>query len=71
MTDKRLEYTYRQITAHRAVDGTNFPLGLQEFNWSIGGRNSWIPAESYFRIGLTIKGEGGTMPKQNEYLAFD
>ena len=66
-----LEMVYRQITCQKAVGGNSFPQGVQDFNWSIGGKTGWIPSRSYFRIGMTVTGVGGTaQPAYTEQIAL-
>lgn len=54
-----LEYEYRQISCQRAVNDVNFPRGVQDFNFSVGGNKGWVPNRSYFRIDLSLRGRGG------------
>jgi len=68
--DDSVQYNYRQVTCQRAVAGDSFPLGVQDFNWSIGGNTAFVPAKSYFRIGMTITGGGGTQPSLGDTLAL-
>lgn len=53
-----MERTWRQITAKRAVNGSNFDKGIIDFDFSIGGRSVWVPSRSYFRIGVRLTEEG-------------
>jgi hypothetical protein len=50
----------------------NFNGGVIDFNWSIGGRYAWIPAKSYFRIGLSIYNDQAatTQPTPGDKIAF-
>lgn len=57
--DSSLELSYRQVTCQRAVADANFPLGVQDYNWSIGPPLGWIPNKSYFRIALQLLRRGG------------
>ena len=66
-----LEYEYRQISCQRAVGGTNFESGVQDFNWSIGRPKSWVPARSYFRIELELLGVlGAAAPNLGDQVAL-
>jgi hypothetical protein len=66
-----LEYEYRQISCQRAVGGSNFASGVQDFNWSIGRPKSWIPARSYFRIEIELLGKhGADAPDLNDQVAL-
>jgi len=54
--EKYLELNWREVTCKRAVNGTNFPLGIQDFDFSVSGStNAWIPAYSYFRVDATLQ----------------
>ena len=48
--------TLFEVIPARRVDGSNFPLGVIEFPFSVGRPNAWVPAKSYFRISSTIYG---------------
>ena len=54
--EKYLELNWREVTCKRAVGGSNFPLGIQDFDFSVGGStNAWIPAYTYFRVDATLQ----------------
>ena len=66
-----LELVYRQISCLKAVSLNSFSGGVQDFNWSIGGKTGWIPSKSYFRIGMTVTGAGGAaQPSFTEQIAL-
>lgn len=62
--EKYLELNWREVTCKRAVGGQNFPLGIQDFDFSVSGStNAWIPAYSYFRVEANLQmvlGDGTT-----------
>lgn len=67
--------TLFEVIPARRVDGSNFPLGVIEFPFSVGRPNAWVPAKSYFRISSTIYGApvGGpaaSYPIVSEMVAF-
>ncbi len=67
--------TLFEVNPSRRVDGSNFPLGVMEFAFSVGAPNAWVPSKSYFRIGSTIYGAptGGpavAAPIVREMVAF-
>ena len=65
------EFVYREISCQKAVHGTNFVQGVQDYNLSTGAPTGWIPSRSYFRIEMEIKGQSGTTaPIQGENLAL-
>jgi hypothetical protein len=51
-----MERTYRQITCKRTVTGDQFTRGVIDVDFSIGGKTTWIPSKSYFRVGVAISG---------------
>ena len=50
---------YRQITCNRSVGNDEFPKGVLDFNFSIGGKTVFVPSRSYFRIGVKVAGAKG------------
>lgn len=54
--------TLFEVNPSRRVDGSNFPLGVMEFAFSVGAPNAWVPSKSYFRIGSTIYGAPNAGP---------
>lgn len=65
-----IELQHRQITSQRDVRGSNFPSGVQDYNFTIGGNMAWIPNKSYFRIGLKITDGAGGRPVAGSRLSF-
>ena len=57
-----LNRTYRQITCKRSVADENFPKGVMDFDFSIGGKTVFIPSRSYFRIGVKLTGAKNAAP---------
>jgi len=55
--------TLFEVIPSRRVDGSNFPLGVMEFSFSVGAPNAWVPSKSYFRIGSTIYGAPAAGPE--------
>lgn len=67
--------TLFEVIPARRVDGSNFPLGVIEFPFSVGRPNAWVPAKSYFRISSTIYGAPAagpvaSAPVVREMIAF-
>jgi hypothetical protein len=75
-----MERTYRQVTCKRDIAGPGFTRGVIDVDFSIGGKTTWNPSRSYFRIGVEINGAPGadsagnattrTVPKYEEFLAL-
>ena len=63
MSGQDLESNYRQITANRGVAGDDFPKGVIDYRFSIGGNTAFHPSKSYFRVGLTVTGKNKTQPE--------
>ena len=52
--DRDLEMNFREITCKRQVGGAGFPQGVQDYDFSVSGKNAWIPGYSYFRIDASL-----------------
>ena len=66
-----MQRQYRQITCKRAIDGANFDKGIIDVDFSIGGKTTWTPSKSYFRIGLKLtKADGSTSLEQTDNVAY-
>jgi hypothetical protein len=50
LQDRDVELNWREVTCKRAVNDVNFPRGIQDFDFSISGKNAFIPSLSYFVI---------------------
>ncbi len=75
--DYGLEVNRLQVPCKRPVTGADFPRGVQDYDFSIGGRFAWRPSKSYFRVGLKITdiltataGGAETPPTAQANLAF-
>jgi hypothetical protein len=55
LQDRDLELNWREVTCKRAVSGDNFPRGIQDFDFSVSGKNAFIPSLSYFVIDATLQ----------------
>ena len=55
------EHNYREVSCQKATSGEEFVRGVQDFNFSLGAPNVWIPRKSYFKIGMEIKGKNGAI----------
>lgn len=49
-----IEVNRLQIPPKRDVSGDNFVRGVQDFDFSIGGRYAFRPSKSYFRVALNL-----------------
>lgn len=58
-----------EITCQRSVNGANFSSGNQNYVFSIGAPNIFVPKESYFIIDATLTYEG-RQPTMNDEIAF-
>lgn len=66
-----LERTWRQITSKRSISGADFPRGVVDFDFSVGGKTVFIPSKSYFRIGVKLtNADGVTAPTLADDVAF-
>lgn len=55
LLDREMELNYREITCKRSVAGAAFAQGIQEYSFSVSGKNAWIPSLSYFVIQAELK----------------
>lgn len=68
--DNDLEVNFRQVTCKRGIDANTFQQGIMDFDFSVSGKNAWLPGYSYFRIELELTGSGGVPTvKDNVALA--
>ena len=65
-----LERNWLQVTCQRSITNGTFSAGVQDFNFSIGGRYGFNPAKSYFRFGVKLAGVGGAQPRVQNNLAM-
>ena len=59
----------REINCQKANTGDNFPQGVQDYNWSVGGASLWLPKKSYFKATMRITYNGAQAIIQ-EQVAF-
>ena len=50
LQDREMELNWREVTCKRSVQDDAFPRGIQDFDFSVSGKNAFIPALSYFVI---------------------
>lgn len=55
LQDRELELNWREVTCKRSVDRDSFPRGIQDFDFSVSGKNAFIPSLSYFVIDATLQ----------------
>lgn len=65
-----MERTYKQITCKRDISGPSFTRGVIDVDFSIGGKTTWNPSKSYFRIAVELKDDAGAAPAIAKQLAF-
>lgn len=66
-----MELTHRQITCQRQIADDEFPKGVMDYNFSLGGKIGFIPNHSYFRIEVEVNGAGaGVAPFLDENVAL-
>ena len=64
------EHNYREVSCQKATSGEEFVRGVQDFNFSLGAPNVWIPRKSYFKIGIEIKGKNGAILRTADCTAL-
>ena len=57
-----MESQYLEVPCTRGVSDTAFTQGVEDFGFSIGTPNVWIPSKSYFRVTMSLyNGVPGTL----------
>jgi hypothetical protein len=54
LTMSQTELVWREISAQKAVNSTNFAQGVIDFNFGVGAPTAWIPSKSYFKIDMKL-----------------
>ena len=63
--------TWVEISCQRAINSDLFAQGVQDYPFSIGYPNSWVPSKSYFRITAQLnRGTTDNAPLISDMLAF-
>ena len=70
MSESEPEFQLQEVSCMKAVTLDQFSQGLQEYPFSIGRPNAFLPSQSYFRIRLSLTGANGTQPTMAQKLAF-
>ena len=70
-----MEANLFEVSPSRKVNDFNFPLGIQEYAFSVGVPNVWHPSKSYFRVAMTLygaplAGPAVDRPRLREIIAF-
>ena len=64
-----MDFQLREINCQKANTGDNFPQGVQDYNFSVGGASLWLPKKSYFKATMRITYNGAQAVNQ-EQVAF-
>jgi hypothetical protein len=54
-----IELQLNEVSCSKDVSGNSFSKGLQEYPFSVGRPSAWIPAQSYFRLQLSLRKKTG------------
>lgn len=54
LQDRDVELNFREVTCKRSVQNVSFSRGIQDFDFSVSGKNAFIPSLSYFVIDVTL-----------------
>ena len=65
-----LERNWLQVTCQRSINNGTFAQGVQDFNFSVGGRYAFNPAKSYFRFAVKLTNANNNQPTVSNYLAM-
>jgi len=69
LQDRELELNWREVTCKRAVSNDNFSRGIQDFDFSVSGKNAFIPSLSYFVIDATLQVRTTKVPVFSENIS--
>ena len=53
-----MDMQYREISCQKANTLKDFGVGVQDYNFNVGGATVWYPSKSYFRIKMRITAPG-------------
>jgi hypothetical protein len=68
-----MDYQLREVNCQKAISGTAFSQGLQDFNFNIGGASVMHPEKSFFAAELELKIWDGTnliTPRESDQIAL-
>lgn len=68
LQDRDLELNWREVTCKRSVQDDNFGRGIQDFDFSVSGKNAFIPALSYFLIDAELRMFPTKVPRMQDDL---
>jgi len=69
LQDRELELNWREVTCKRSVQDDNFGRGIQDFDFSVSGKNAFIPALSYFLIDAELRMFPTKVPRMQDDLS--
>ena len=64
-----VDHSYIEVSCQRTVAGTSFPAGVQDYVFSVGRPNVFLPDKSYMRFELAVTGIGGVAPTVASQIA--
>ena len=68
-----MEFSHRQISCQKSVGGGDFPLGVQMYNFGVGGATVWHPSRSFFAVTMRLTTRDGrvlSQPSEEKQIAF-
>ncbi len=65
-----VEQTQMEVRPQRSVSLDQFPRGVIDLSFTVGGTFAWVPNRSYVRIACTIKNPAGNPPGEFDNIAF-
>jgi hypothetical protein len=68
LQDRDVELNWREVTCKRSVDGDSFARGIQDFDFSVSGKNAFIPSLSYFLIDVELRMFPTKFPRMQDNL---
>jgi len=68
LQDRDVELNWREVTCKRSVQDDNFARGIQDFDFSVSGKNAFIPSLSYFLIDAELLMVPKKFPRMDDGL---
>lgn len=67
-----VNYNLMEVTCQKAVSGSNFGQGTQDFIFTLGAPNCFFPSKSYFKVDMQVTGSGNKplIPQVSDGIAL-
>ena len=65
-----MDMQYREISCQKANTGKDFGVGVQDYNFNVGGATVWHPSKSYFKMTMRVTAPTGAQSRTNLEVAL-